>query len=220
MGAKAHFGYFSTFGPRSAARRPLGPLVSGQSQLRVPLGRWQGQIAIFDFRLPLWYRYITENSRFLGGVCPIYTYIYISDLFDPISAARRPFGPLVSGQMWERVPFWGQKGQIAILDVFSAILGPLCKIFKLDKWSFLLIFTGFGCFGPLSADRPLEGRLGHQSRVRCGKGCHFGGRRVKLRFWTFLAPFWGHCAKISNSKKWSFLLVFAGFDCFSKKNSE
>ena len=49
----------------------------------------------------------TGKFAFLGvGVGPIYTYIhiYISDLFDPISAARRPFGPLVSGQMWERVP--------------------------------------------------------------------------------------------------------------------
>ena len=48
-----------------------------------------------------------SNGKFpFFGRPDIYIY-YISDLFDPISAARRPFGPLVSGQMWERVPFWG-----------------------------------------------------------------------------------------------------------------
>ena len=31
MGPNAHFGVFFTFGPRSAARRPFGPLVSGRS---------------------------------------------------------------------------------------------------------------------------------------------------------------------------------------------
>ena len=38
-----------------------------------------------------------------------------------------------------------------------------------------------------------------------------------MQFWTFLAPFWGHCAKISNSKKWSFLLIFPGFTVFLPK---
>ena len=44
---------------------------------------------------------------FFGRRVPdIHIYVNISDLFDPISAARRQFGPLVSGQMLERVPFW------------------------------------------------------------------------------------------------------------------
>ena len=63
-----------------------------------------------DFRfspaivVPLYHGKFSFFGRRVPG---IYIYIYISDLFDPISAARRPFGPLVSGQMWERVPFWG-----------------------------------------------------------------------------------------------------------------
>ncbi len=38
-----------------------------------------------------------------------------------------------------------------ILGHFGTLLAPPCKKFKLEKWSFLLIFTGFECFGPLSA---------------------------------------------------------------------
>ena len=44
----------------------------------------------------------------MGPVCPVGPVGPVGpiDLFDPISAARRPFGPLVSGKLWFRVPFW------------------------------------------------------------------------------------------------------------------
>ena len=136
----------------------------------------------------------------------------------------RPLEGRLGHQFRVRVSFaylWGG-GRVKLrFSIFAvhpgAIVYRKVRIFGGPRGPHIYIYTYLTC---LTLYRPLEGRLGHQFRVRCGKGCHFGVRRVKLRFWTFLAPFWGHCAKTSNSKKWSFLLIFAGFDCFSKKNSE
>ena len=76
-----------------------------------------------------------------------------------------------------------------MLDVFSANLGPLCKIFKLEKWSFLVVFSGFTVFCPkkqrVSVCESFLGRFGPYFRVTAPGGVLWGARRVKFKFLVF-----------------------------------
>ena len=80
------------------------------------------------------------------------------------------------------------------------------------KWSFCQINCDIICiFDLFDLFRPLEGRLGHQFRVRVSGGALWGGGRVKLRFSIFVGPLCN--GKVTDfGPKWSFLLIFTVFD--------
>ena len=86
----------------------------------------------------------------LGGLVQPEIYKYIAKmsnlayfgLISLRSASRRPFGPLVSGQRWIRVPPVGCRRQIAIWGFH----GPLCSRFLSDfgpKWPVFADFDRF-----------------------------------------------------------------------------
>ena len=76
-----------------------------------------------------------------------------------------------------------------MLDVFSAILGPLCKIFKIGKMVIFGRFFWIHCFLPkkqrVSVCESFLGRFGPYFRVTAPGGVLWGARRVKFKFLVF-----------------------------------
>ena len=101
------------------------------------------------------------------------------------------------------------------MDVFSAILGPLCKNFKLEKMVIFAHFFWFHCFLPkkqrVSVCESFLGRFGPYFRVTPPGGVLSGARRVKSKFLVF--P--GHCAAVTFPilvQNDLFRLIFTIFD--------
>ena len=95
-----------------------------------------------------------RRVTYLGQMGQMGVKIGQNDTFRPISAARRPFGPLVSGQRWIWVPPVGCRRQIAISGFHGAIVqSETCPIL-VQNGLFSPILTVFGLL------RALEGRYG------------------------------------------------------------